>query len=222
MGSKKKILLSIPRSLYFNLRMFPLKTAIKIPVFIANNVVIRSLKGKLVFNSDVKFAMIRIGYHSNDECDTKSTHTILSLGKGSSLLFEGDAHIGHGANISLKNNSKLILGDNFAISGSTKIICSNLISFGRDVQLSWDTLIMDSDSHKIYDSNNNYSNKDKPIKIGNKIWIGCHCMILKGTEIPDNCVVGAGSILSGKFENPNKLIIGNPAKEVKLISDWEI
>jgi Acetyltransferase (isoleucine patch superfamily) len=203
--------------------MFPLRTAIKLPVFIANNVRVRNYSGKIILpKCDCKTALVRIGYHYNQECDTASMHTYLSLKKGCELVFIGEAHIGQGANISLNEDAKLVLGNNFAISGTTKIICSKDISFGNDVQLAWDTLIMDSDSHKVYDEKGQYSNIDKPIRFGNKIWVACHCLILKGTEITDNCVVGAGSVLSKKFDIPNRLIVGNPAKEVKTIKGWDI
>ena len=218
-----KILLSIPKSLYFNFRMFPLCTAIKLPVFIANNVRVRDYSGKIILPLyGCKTALVRIGYHYNQECDTASIHTYLSFKKVCEMKFLGEAHIGPGANISLNKDAKLIFGDNFAISGTTKIICNKDISFGNDVQLAWDTLVMDSDSHKIFDDKGRYSNIDKPIKFGDKIWVACHCIILKGTEIPDNCVIGAGSIISKKFDNPNRLIVGNPAKEVKIIKGWEI
>ena len=45
-------------------------------------------------------------------------------------------------------------------------------------------------------------------------------MILKGTVLGDNCVVGAGAVVSGKFEN-NCVIAGNPARVIRKISDEE-
>ncbi|MGK9369486.1 hypothetical protein ACSSWA_11350 [Melioribacter sp. Ez-97] len=36
-------------------------------------------------------------------------------------------------------------------------------------------------------------NEDKPIQIGNHVWIGCWSVLLKGTYIADGCIVGAGS-----------------------------
>ena len=47
-----------------------------------------------------------------------------------------------------------------------------------------------------------------------KIIIGCNALILKGTEIGDGSVVGAGSVVSGKFPK-NVVIAGNPSKVVK-------
>lgn len=46
------------------------------------------------------------------------------------------------------------------------------------------------------------------------MWIGLNALILKGTIIGDNCVVGAGAVVKGKFP-ANCVIAGNPAKIVK-------
>ena len=51
------------------------------------------------------------------------------------------------------------------------------------------------------------------IKIGNNVFIGNSCTILPSTVIGDNCIVGAGSVVRGKFPD-NSVIIGNPAKVV--------
>ena len=49
------------------------------------------------------------------------------------------------------------------------------------------------------------------IKIGNNVIIGMKCILLPNTVIGDNCIIGAGSIVRGKFPD-NSVIMGNPAK----------
>ena len=51
------------------------------------------------------------------------------------------------------------------------------------------------------------------IKIGNNVFIGNNCTILPKTVVGDNCIIGAGSVVRGKFP-ANTVIIGNPAKVV--------
>jgi acetyltransferase-like isoleucine patch superfamily enzyme len=41
-------------------------------------------------------------------------------------------------------------------------------------------------------------------------------IILKGSVIGDNCIVGAGSVVSGSFAN-NSVIAGNPATVIRVI-----
>jgi len=51
------------------------------------------------------------------------------------------------------------------------------------------------------------------INIGNNVFIGQNCTILLNTTIGDNCIIGAGSVVRGRFPD-NSVILGNPAKVV--------
>ena len=53
-------------------------------------------------------------------------------------------------------------------------------------------------------------------RIGKNVWIGANVTILKDSVIGDNCVVGAGSVVKGKYRE-NTVIAGNPAVEKKVI-----
>ena len=86
--------------------------------------------------------------------------------------------------------------------------------------MSWDILIMDSDTHPVYDKEGNVSNPDKPVVIGEHVWVGCRSMILKGSTIPKNCIVAAGTIVSGQTFEENTVIAGQPPKSVKEIGTW--
>ncbi|NOR68330.1 MAG: transferase [Methylomarinum sp.] len=52
---------------------------------------------------------------------------------------------------------------------------------------------------------------ESDIIIGKNCWIGDGAILLAGSEIGDNCVIGANSVLKGKFL-ANSLIAGAPAK----------
>ena len=80
---------------------------------------------------------------------------------------------------------------------------------------------MDSDSHRIYD-NGSQINADKEIVFGDKIWIGGRSTVLKGAVIPDGCVIGATSCVTGNKFEPYTIIAGTPAKSIKKISSWEL
>ena len=45
-----------------------------------------------------------------------------------------------------------------------------------------------------------------PIKIGNNVWVGANVVILRGTDIGDNCVIAAGSVVKGTVL-PNTLFV---------------
>jgi len=223
MNRKLKVILSIPKTIWFNLRYLPILQALKLPVWIANNVRIKELhRGCIVLTGNIKIGLIRIGYHEADGVDNYAVHTILSVAKSGRLVFKHDAHIGQGAFISAHEDSEIAFGKNFAISGTTSIIASKGVTFGDDVQLSWNSQIMDSDAHKIYDDRHNWINPPKEIKIGNKTWIAANCIVMKGANIADNTIVASCSLVNRKFNDGNCIIGGQPAKVLKQIGGFEI
>ncbi|MEH3047078.1 gamma carbonic anhydrase family protein [Sphingomonas adhaesiva] len=56
--------------------------------------------------------------------------------------------------------------------------------------------------------------------IGNRVLIGMGATILNNAVIPDDCLVGAGALVTeGKTFPPRSLIIGSPAKAVRQLDD---
>ena len=56
----------------------------------------------------------------------------------------------------------------------------------------------------------------KPVKIGNKVWIGAHATVLPGVTIGDGAVVAAGAVVT-KDVPSNTVVGGVPAKMIKEI-----
>jgi len=50
--------------------------------------------------------------------------------------------------------------------------------------------------------------------VGNDVWLGANCVILKGCIIGDGAIVGAGSVVTRDVP-PYGIAVGNPAKVVK-------
>ena len=63
-------------------------------------------------------------------------------------------------------------------------------------------------------------NPSKSITVGNHVWVGTGVTILKGVQVADGCVVGAGSLLAKAYSQPNCVLAGVPAREVKQDVDW--
>ena len=79
-----------------------------------------------------------------------------------------------------------------------------------------------SDSHSILDGNAKRINPGGDIEIGNHVWIGNEVVVLKGSVIPENCIVGARSIVTSSLRaTPNSMIAGIPAKVLKTNINWK-
>ena len=63
-----------------------------------------------------------------------------------------------------------------------------------------------------YDRHNIY----KPIRIGNRVWIGSNAVITQGVTIGDGAVIAAGAVVT-KDVAPNTVVGGVPAKFIKNI-----
>ena len=116
-----------------------------------------------------------------------------------------------------KDGGVLSIGDNTGISGST-LFCKKQIEIGKNVFIGGNCKIMDSDWHSLEASKRiNQKEEDikkAPIIIGDDCFIGGNSIILKGTKLGRNCVIGAGSVVHGEFPD-NSIIAGNPAKIIK-------
>ena len=59
-----------------------------------------------------------------------------------------------------------------------------------------------------------------PVKIGKCVWLGAGVIVLPGVEIGDNCVIGAGSVVTKNIP-ANSVAVGNPCKVIREISEQD-
>lgn len=62
-------------------------------------------------------------------------------------------------------------------------------------------------------------NSSKVTKIGDNVFIGIKSIILPGSNIGENVIIGAGSVVSGKIPS-NVVIGGNPAKVIMTLEEF--
>lgn len=206
-------------TLYINIRYLPLMQAIQLPIVVSRRTYLLNVSGKISIKPPLRAGMIRIGYGEVGIFDKKHSRTVLDL--NGQIIFNGKASIGHGSKISVSTNGVLKIGNNFIISAETAIVCHHKITIGNDCLFSWDNLIMDTDLHKIIDHQGNYINQPKPITIGNKVWIGCRCLILKGAKIPNGNIIAANSTISKPQSASNSIIGKTPARKIKDKVEWK-
>jgi acetyltransferase-like isoleucine patch superfamily enzyme len=56
----------------------------------------------------------------------------------------------------------------------------------------------------------------RPVKIGNKVWIGANATILPGVTIGEGAIVAAGAVVT-KDVAPRNMVGGVPARFIKTI-----
>jgi acetyltransferase-like isoleucine patch superfamily enzyme len=145
-------------------------------------------------------------------------------GNHSSIKIGDNCRINGGGEIMLVDpRCSLVIGDgstfentNFAITepGSRVVI-------GQDCMFGYDIDVRTGDSHSILDAKTmERTNYGRNVSVGNHVWVAAHCSILKGVQIPDESIVGVGSIVNKSFSQKGILIAGNPGRVVKEGITW--
>lgn len=205
-------LLSLPKSLYVSLRLFPFREALKLPVLCRYNVKCLSLKGKMTTVGGVKPLMVHIGFGSVGVFDKKYSRSILEINGTIHLEGFGKYSFGHGSRLCVGEKANLYIGEGFSNTAEMTIVCMQEIHIGHHVTTSWNTLLMDTDFHATQNTlTNGCYPVQSPVTIGNNVWICTRAVVLKGSEIPNGCIVGANALVSKKYDKENALIAGNPA-----------
>lgn len=130
-----------------------------------------------------------------------------------------------GAEIWCKENSVCDIGkkcsfrnDFFVVSRNTQLIIGDNALFGQNV------IIRTHDEHLIYDLKSGECINDarylkREVVIGEHVWVGQDAYILYNTVIGNGSVVGARSLVKGKFPN-NCILAGMPARIIKRDIAW--
>jgi len=137
----------------------------------------------------------------------------ISIGDYATLITAPDKRIDLSTWETDKINGELQLGKYILISPGTSIRSAQKIVIGDSTMIASDVTITDSDWHDIYDRTD-YVASPKEVIIQENVWIGEKSLILKGSKIGKNSIIGAGSVVSGEVP-ANVIFDGNPAKQIK-------
>lgn len=126
-------------------------------------------------------------------------NTRLSLSKTSHVILGG--HLVSDGRLVLVagENAFLTIGDGTYFNEGTMISSLESVSIGTGCRF--------GPGVKIFDNNHRFSaqggvsqeHTSAPISIGNRCWLGANVIILKGTQIEDHCVIGAGCVVQGNI-----------------------
>ena len=112
-------------------------------------------------------------------------------------------------------------------------MCHTGINFGDDVIMSWGVTVVDHDSHSLIWAERQYDVADwrrgwtgwdavtvRPVRIGDKVWIGFGASILKGVSVGEGAIVGANAMVTRDVQ-PYTVVVGNPARVVRQLKEGQ-
>lgn len=122
----------------------------------------------------------------------------IAIKKGSKIEIGKSFRARYNLSMRAYDNGKIKIGDNCFFNDGCSINCQEKIEFGNNVFCGQNVMFFDHD-HDYQNDMNKFVTK--PITIGNNVWIGANCTILKGVTIGDNVVIAAGSIVRENIKN---------------------
>lgn len=134
----------------------------------------------------------------------------VKLLENAQLEIKGKVVLNYNATIEVHKNAKIEMGMVDINSGAV-IVSADNICIGNGVLISRDVIIYDSDHHDIIDDEDNKLNPSRPVIIGDNVWIGVKCIVLRGANIGEGAVISAGSLVGGKIKSKT-MASGNPAR----------
>lgn len=207
--------LSLPKSIYVNLKCLPLVQAIKLPILIHWNTVLDSMDGQIVFECSPRPFLVKFGFTGSFNMGGANFWSNAGL-----IKFRGKASFARGTQLVCGRNGVLYFGCNFASNTNNIFNASKKIEFGDNCLLSWNISVLDGDGHKLIEPMKNLREvEDDSIKVGNHVWICMNSTILKGTSVGNDCVIGAGSVISKRYLESNLMIVG-VNKIIKQHINW--
>jgi len=137
-----------------------------------------------------------------------------------------------------KKNGLIEIGNYSTVQDSTSVLCLTHIKIGSFTGIADGTLIIDNNTHpidiegwithriRVAPGGGGYPNngtgwelsQSSPVIIGDGVWVGSNCTILKGVTIGDGAIIARGSVVT-KEVAPFTLVAGNPAKEIKKLQN---
>lgn len=108
---------------------------------------------------------------------------------------------------------KVEIGDDCFFNDGCSINCQDKVTIGDRVKFGQNVMIFDHD-HDYKNNINEFVKRE--VKIGNDVWIGANCIILKGVTIGSNVVIAAGTIVKENIES-NSLIYENKTLKTRNI-----
>jgi acetyltransferase-like isoleucine patch superfamily enzyme len=212
--------LSIWKTIRFNVHYFPLKVAVRLPVFVYWGVRLQRMKGSIELDfHHIRPGSVQIGKESYG-FQTRYHQTIWEQ-LGGTVIFGESVRIGKGTFITIGRFGLVRFGNHVIMGGNDKVICKKSISIGDHSMIAWDVELIDTDFHHTVNTVFKTVNcVEKPIVIGNHNWLGFGSTMLKGTVTSDHCIVAAKTVLKSDYSEAGENIILSQETSAKVVAKY--
>jgi len=194
------------------------KSLFDIYIFVSNLLLSPLRKFKLQVHARLNGGRIVIGKN------IRFHHPICFQGKGTIIIKD---HVTFGYHLAGSNDnriilqarfvdSKIIIGEHTQIMNGCELFSTALISIGNHVLLGAGVKIMDSDFHEVDPLSRMSPGESSPVIIHNNCGVGIDAILLKGSELGENTVIAAKSLVHSHLKS-NTIYGGNPARLIKKI-----
>lgn len=151
-----------------------------------------------------------------------TTSLIYIQGNNNKIIIQKNCYL---SNLTLwieGDNNTVVIGKGCYMNNNTNITCTegHCLIIGNACLFSTDINIQVGDGHPIFNEAGVRTNETKDITIGDNVWIGKRATLLKGSKIPNGCIVATGAIITKEFDKENCVIAGIPGKIVKENAFW--
>ena len=165
---------------------------------------------------------LNIDYNNTYEDETEKRAEILGemlgeLGEGSFLQGPVTFHYGQHTKI----GKGVFINFNLTVQDDAEVVIDDGCDFGPNVTIVTPVHPMLADERKRMRNEHGEEKRlcyAKPVHVGKNCWICANTTILPGVTIGDNCVIGAGSVVTRDIP-ANSFAAGNPARVIRTLAE---
>lgn len=165
---------------------------------------------------------LNLDYNRLYEGETEKRNAILDeiLGsKGDGTFLQGPITFHYGKHTHI--GKRCFINFNFTVQDDAEVTIGNDCNFGPNVTIVTPIHPMLPDERKRIKCADGQIRRlcyAKPVRIGNDCWFGANVVVCPGVTVGDNCVIGAGSVVTRDIPS-NSFAAGNPCRVIREITE---
>ena len=188
-------------------------------------------KGLLFYPGDTELKVIKrkahnlnIDYNTTYEDNAERRNEIIQELVGSiedGFFFQGPIFFHYGVHTHIGKN--FFANFNLTIQDDTNVYIGDYCDFGPNVTIVTPIHPMIAQERQSMLDETGTEKRlcyAKPVKIGNRCWLCANVTVCPGVTIGDNCVIGAGSVVTKDIPD-NSFAVGVPCKVIRTITEGD-